>query len=237
MCEGLNMKKLSHFLIIFCFLLQANVASADTRKERYQPDVDAVKGRLYSKLKKNELAVIFAMSTNDAFYQNYYFGLSYSYHLAEWFSLGLLLKGSIQQDTGLTKTLKRTPSEGGFGVTPDVRRPFFFSIAALEARLAPVYGKLNLFSETVIHYDIFLMIGGGLLLTHPPDVTGANGADGMGFHPFGSVGVGQRYFLLKWLALRWEFRSLFTYEEFKGRGNETRFRMDMAFNIGFSFFF
>ncbi|HAA56247.1 MAG TPA: hypothetical protein DCE42_15900 [Myxococcales bacterium] len=233
-CEGPNMKKLIYLLIVFTFIFQPEPAQADISSDRHRPNDDAVKNRLYSKTKKQELTAIFAMSTNDAFYQNYFVGVSYGYHFNEWLSLGVLLNASFQQDTGLTKTLKLEPAQGGFGVTPDVRRPFIFSLAAIEARLAPIYGKINLFSETVIHYDIFLLLSGGLMLTNPPDVTG-NGE--MGFHPYGAVGVGQRYFLLRWLALRWEFRGLFTYETFENRGNETRFRMDMSFNLGFSFFF
>ncbi len=233
------MKKLfKNFIVLgaFVFLFfQVGIARADTSSERYQPKADAVKNRLYTKAKKQELTAIFAMSTNDAFYQNYFVGFTYGYHVAEWLSVGLLLNGSFQQDTGLTKQLKRPRDQGGFGVIPDVKRPFYFSLAAVEARIAPIYGKLNFFSESVIHYDIFLMLGAGLLITHPADKTEQGGP--LGFHPYGAVGIGQRYFLLQWLALRWEFRSLFTYETFKNRGNETRFRLDMAINIGFSFFF
>jgi len=242
-------------LVALALVLAALPASADVRSDRFQPNANAVRKPLFTKKGKHEFSVSFGLSTNDAFYQNYYPNLMYSYHAADWISIGLMLSAAINQATGLTNTLCKSPQPGtptpcnpdpkpndppGFGVTPDVRRPFYFSTAALEVRFAPVYGKLNLFSEAIIHFDFYLLISGGLFLTHPPDVTGdssLNDPDTMGFHPFGGVGVGQRYFLLRWLALRWEFRGLLMPETFKNRGNETRLRVDLAINIGFSFIF
>lgn len=233
-------------LALTLLLAVAFPAHADLRSDRNQPNAPAVRNPLFTKKGKHELNVAFGLSTNDAFYQNYYPTLNYNYHLANWFSIGLSAAAAISQETGLTKTLKNptTPAAGetaGFGVTPDVRRPFIFSQVAVEARFAPIYGKLNIFSEAVIHFDFYLLVSGGLFLTNPPDVTGdparTQNPDGMGFHPFGGIGVGQRYFLLRWLALRWEFRGLLMPENFKNRGDETRLRVDLALNIGFSFFF
>lgn len=246
--------------VLLAFVLVLAVSSnatADTQSDRYDSKAPAVRKPLYTKKGKHELSVSFGLSTNDAFYQNYYPNVMYNYHATSWLSLGLMASAAINQPTGLTNTLCKSPTPGqqtnaacnpnpkdtdspGFGVAPDVRRPFFFSQIALEARFAPIYGKLNVFSEAIVHFDFYLLISGGLFLTHPPDVTGAStlsSPDGMGFYPFGGIGIGQRYFLLKWLALRWEFRGLLMPENFKNRGDETRLRVDLAVNIGFSFFF
>lgn len=231
-------------LLALALVLAASFpATADVRSDRYQPDAPAVRNPLFTKKGKHEFSVSFGLSTNDAFYQNYYPNIVYNYHLKNWLSLGVMASAAINQATPLTKSLKGDPANKstGFGVTPDVRRPFIFSQIAVEARLAPIYGKLNVFSEAVIHFDFYLLLNGGLFLTNPPDVTGDKSKtanpDTMGFHPFGGIGVGQRYFLLRWLALRWEFRGLLMPETFKNRGNETRLRVDLAVNIGFSFFF
>jgi outer membrane beta-barrel protein len=241
------MKKISICMITVCYLfILCFTAEADIRSDRYDSDADAIKKQLFTKKGKHELSPTFALSTNDAFYQIYYFGLVYNYHFADWVSLGLTLSGSATQATGLTKTLSNPPSpqageSPGFGIKPDVRRPFFLSTIGLQARFAPVYGKLNFFSEAIVHFDIYFTLGGGLFLSHPPDVTGdperTTNPDGMGFHPFGEVGVGQRYFMLQWLALRWEFSLMMMPETFAMRGNETRLRLNMQFHIGFSFFF
>lgn len=235
-------------------------ALADVRSDRYQPDAQAIKKQKFTKKGKHELSPTFGLSTNDAFYQVYYFGIMYNYHVADWVSLGVLLNGAFTQPTGLTKTLSNPPNpteagvSPGFGVTPDVRQPFYLSTIAVQARFAPFYGKLSFFSEAVVHFDFYFTVGGGLFLTHAPNVTrdpgaptppgvdpskvpGSQGGDGMGFLPFGQIGVGQRYFLLQWLALRWEFDLMMMPETFSLRGGDTRLRLNMQFSIGFSFFF
>lgn len=239
-----------------CLLSLSLPAPADIRSDRYQPDAEAIKRQRFTKKGKHELSPTFALSTNDAFYQIYYFGVMYNYHIADWVSLGVLLNGAFTQPTGLTKTLSNAPDAAdspGFGVTPDVRQPFYFSTIAAQARFAPVYGKLSFFSEAVVYFDLYFTVGGGLFLTHAPNVTrnksapvppgvdikqspGSDGGDGMGFLPFGEIGIGQRYFLLQWLALRWEFDLMMMPESFTLRGNTTRLRLNMQFHIGFSFF-
>lgn len=220
-------------LIAVLFLLPAN-GFADDRSERNNREHEAVKKPLYSKEGKHELVPNFAMSTNDAFYQNYYFGVTYNYHPANWISFGGFLHGAFPQETGLTKTLQRPPQQGGFNVKPDVRRPFFLSDVGAEVRFALVYGKLNFFSQAILHFDLFLLLRGGVFITHPPNVTGKGE---MGINPFGGIGFGQRYFLLKWLAARWQFAADFMPETFENRGNQSRLRINMAINFGFSFFF
>ncbi len=232
-----KMRRLHQFLLIaiFVFLFGSGEAMADFRSERYQPDAPAIKKQLFTKKGRHEFSPTLALSTNDAFYQIYYANLMYSYHLADWIGIGVRLSAAFPQETGLTKALKNR-----FEVTPDVRRPFILSSILAEARFAPIYGKLNFFSEAVVHFDLYFLVGGGLFLTYPPNVTGdpqkiPDNPDGMGFSPAGVFGFGQRYFLMKWLAIRWEFEVMLTSETFKLRGNLSRLRLNMSFNIGFSF--
>lgn len=229
------MKKLVLPLLIFMIMGIPTLAFADVRSERNQPDAEAIKNYLFTKKGKHEITPTFSMSTNDAFYQNYYIGFSYNYHVSNWLSAGLLLSGSFPQESSLTKTLQRPPQQGGFNVTPDVQTPLIFSTAAAELRLAPIYGKLNFFSEAVVHFDFYFLLTAGVFLTNPPPVSEPKGK--VKIHPFAGVGAGQRYFLLQWLALRWEFTAHFMNETFVNRGNESRLRINMAINFGFSFFF
>jgi outer membrane beta-barrel protein len=219
-------------LLLFCWFVPT-LAGADARGERFDSKAPAVKKPLFSKASRHELTPNFSMTTNDPFFQNYYAGISYNYHLAEWISIGAVVNYTFAQPTGLTNKLKNKP----FEVTPDVRQGLLW--LAAEARFAPIYGKLNFFSEVVVHYDLFFTLSAGLFITNPPLVTGdpnLKDPDGMGFSPFGGIGVGQRYFLLRWLAVRWEFRGLFMPENFK-RLADTQLRVDLAINVGFSFFF
>ena len=234
-------------VVVICWMISTATGYADSRSERYRPDADAIKNQLFVKKGRHEFSPTLALSTNDAFYQIYYANIAYNYHFADWVSAGILVGMAFTQPTSLTTNyLMKGSNQGGKqgqnGLVPDVRRPFFLSTIALEARFAPVYGKLNFFSEAVVHFDLYFVVGGGLFLTNPPNVTGASdykgpdGPDSMGFHPFGEIGVGQRYFMLRWMALRWEFNAMLMPESFKYRNKgDPRLRLNMNFHIGLSF--
>jgi outer membrane beta-barrel protein len=237
------MKKFTLVLVVLGLFCLPRTSHADSSSDRFRPGDDALKKRLYTKTKKQELNLSLGLVTNDPFYQVYNVNLGYMYHINEWFALGLLATGSFDAPTGLTNQLQN--EQGTFRVKPDVRRPFFFSTVGAEFRFAPFYGKFNLFSQAIIHYDIFFTVLGGVFLTFPPpsDLPAAENVlaekaakGGPGFAPFGGAGLGQRYFLLRFLAFRWEFRVLFMPDRFESRKQDL-LRVDMALNLGFSFFF
>ena len=229
------MKKLTLYCAAICFILVAvsDLALAADETKRRGLKVEAVRNRLFRKAGHHELTPTIWMSTNDVFYQNYLLGISYGYHLAPWVSVGLTGGYILHMDTALTKKLK--DPKGAYNVTPDVRKVTF--LVGAEGRLAPVYGKLNVFSEAVVHFDLFFLATAGILGTKGPEVTNPNDS---GIHFFAGGGLGQRYFMpLKWLAFRWEFKILWFQEEFKKEGvdtGETRNRLDMSISLGFSFF-
>jgi outer membrane beta-barrel protein len=238
------MKNLALVLVVvFGFMGIPLLSHADSRADRYQPDAEAIKQRLYNKAKKQEVNLSLGLVANDPFYQVYNVNLGYMYHITDWVGIGLLAAASFDAPTGLTNQLQN--ENGTFRVKPDVRRPFYFSTVGAEVRFAPFYGKFNLFSQAIVHYDIFFTLLGGVFLTFPPPTdlpagenqlgnTGPAGSPG--FAPFGGLGLGQRYFLLRFLAFRWEFRALMMPDNFTQR-NQTLLRLDLALNLGFSFLF
>jgi outer membrane beta-barrel protein len=76
-----------------------------------------------------------------------------------------------------------------------------------------VYGKVNVFAEKAVHFDLSLLVGGGLVAYR--DVLTSDQAviqslvPGTVTAPAGHVGLGARVFLARSLALRLEARDVF----------------------------
>jgi outer membrane beta-barrel protein len=64
---------------------------------------------------------------------------------------------------------------------------------------SPVYGKIAVLSDQIIHFDAFAIAGGGVVFdtNFPNDF----------YHPAMDVGVGARVFLLRWLVARADLRD------------------------------
>ena len=73
--------------------------------------------------------------------------------------------------------------------------PEFRWHADLDLLWAPLYGKISLFSEGILHFDTYLTVGPGVFATDAA------------VNPAVNIGIGQRYFLTDWLVARIELRD------------------------------
>ena len=74
--------------------------------------------------------------------------------------------------------------------------------AGVNAGWTPVYGKFALFDSAIMHFDLNLLAGVGVLLTaRTPDLK-----------PAVHLGVGGRLYVSRWLALSVDLRNQ-TYQE------------------------
>jgi len=107
-------------------------------------------------------------------------------------------------------------------------------IAGLEAQWAPLYGKLSLFSESFIHFDLYAVLGPALVQYAGPSSTG----DGSSTQTTvgGNGGVGLRLFLNRWLTLRTELRDLVYVEKVQPLPANS-VRQQIMFELGLSMFF
>jgi outer membrane beta-barrel protein len=187
----------------------ARASAADAFENKIKP----ISGRLYAKSGKLELTLPTGqISLMDAFYSKYMGGAKLSYHFNEYLSLGLTGAYGTTDTTGSTSVCRG--NEGCQAATPAqlYQVPGLIRwMAAAEVGFSPIYGKLNVFAEKAVHFDLSIMAGADLISYR--DVIDANQASagvvpGYVTTPGGHIGLGTRIFLSRLIALRLELRDV-----------------------------
>lgn len=224
--------------------LQAEARAAAASPAAPPPNLDLdkriqpVSGRLMVKAGRQELSPTLGMSLGDPFFTKYLVGARYAYHFGEQWSVGV--GGFWAQSTpsgAVTKCDSRglgceAPSAADLTRTPGD----FGLLVGADVSWAPLYGKISVLAESVLHFDTYVAVGGGVIQTRhtPPGKLDVEEA----FAPHGSLAVGQRFFLSRNATLRLELRDLIYPLEIQGReGPETSIQNQLLFSVGLSFFF
>jgi outer membrane beta-barrel protein len=192
----------------------ARASAADAFEDKVKP----VSGQLYQKAGKLELTIPSAsLSLNDAFYSKYMLAGKFGYHLSEYFSVALTGAAGFTSTTGSTVVCRAQTTGGATCQTAAPEQLYQVPgqirwIAGAELAFSPVYGKLNLFAEKAIHFDLYVL-GGPDLVSYrdvipaadaKPGVPTPGNATAVGGH----VGVGGRIFLASFMALRLEAKDV-----------------------------
>ncbi len=152
--------------------------------------IKSVQRKTFLKKKRVEIFPFFAMDLNDPFYQHFLAGASLSFHLVDSFALELkggAVVGTINQDA--VKLVR--VNEGA--ICENCPQLKYHADANLG--WSPIYGKLSLLGESIVHFDTYFSVGGGVFATDS------------GSNPSVNVGVGQRDFFNDWLVGRIEVRD------------------------------
>jgi outer membrane beta-barrel protein len=168
----------------------------DKRNEELADRIKSVQRKVFLKKDRLEIYPFFAMDINDPLYQHFVLGGSVSYHFVDSLALearGGGVLGSVQQD--IVRLIRQ--NNGAVLENP----PQFKAHADLDLTWAPLYGKLSVLGEGLLHFDTFLTGGPGIFVTD------------LGVAPAFNIGIGQRYFLTKWLVARVELRNYVFIEE------------------------
>lgn len=201
--------------------------------ERIRP----VSGQLFLKGGRHELSPTVGLSLGDAFFSKYVFGLEYAYHLSDSWMMGLNVSYALSSPSG---AVNRCDSGGQGCRLPSkddlVRAPGDFGMmAGIDVSWAPLYGKISVLAERVLHFDTYVLAGGGVLQTRmaPP---GSSVLEER-FTPAVHLAIGQRYVLSRYSALRFEVRDVLYQAELEGKsGVEKRVQNQLLFTLGLSFF-
>lgn len=170
-------------LLPLCFaacLLASSARAADT------DEINAVQKRPLRQAKRLELWAYGTMSIADPYQQRWGGGLRGMYHLREGLSVGLDVGGLA---TWATQDLVIAKRELHARIIESSQRA---SVAGM-ASIAPIYGKVALPGDTLVHFETFLDAGLGGVLTETEA--------GRGVRPMLTGGVGQRLFLSENFAL------------------------------------
>jgi len=170
-------------LLPLCFaacLLASSARAADT------DEINAVQKRPLRQAKRLELWAYGTMSIADPYQQRWGGGLRGMYHLREGLSVGLDVGGLA---TWATQDLVIAKRELHARIIESSQRA---SVAGM-ASIAPIYGKVALPGDALVHFETFLDAGLGGVLTETEA--------GRGVRPMLTGGVGQRLSLSENFAL------------------------------------
>ena len=167
---------------------------AKTQRDRLR----SVQRRRTRKAGRFSLVPNYGMTLNDPVVTTHTVGASLYYHLAEGFSFVLGGDQRLMQVDSDAVHLVRSQERWVRGEQVMMR-----SFGA-GASYTPVYGKMALFSDVIIHYDLFVEGRGGLT-----DIEAE-------FKPTGSLGLGGRIYANEFLSLDLVGRWLMFSTEFRG---------------------
>lgn len=166
--------------------------------------IKAVERKVFLKRQRFEIHPYFALDLNDAFFQHFFVGAAAAYHLADSFSLELRGGASVAEIEKDSVRFVRVATDSLLEGAPSL-----VAHGDLNATWAPIYGKLSLFGESILHFDTFLTAGGGIFVTEREEREGPDAVleEVTNVNPAFNVGVGQRYFINEWLVFRLEVRN------------------------------
>jgi outer membrane beta-barrel protein len=193
--------------------------------------IKSVSNRMFIKSGRIELTALplTSISLNDAFFQKFGFGAGFAYHISEAFAVQALLTYTLEPlnvDTG-------NATYHGSKETTDIpyagKRTY---LLGADFCWSPVYGKVSLAAEYVMHFDTYIMGGiGGI---------GGELKNASNFGFAGSFGLGIRLFFNRTVALKLELKDYMVFNDkvsIKDLPAKSDVQHQLLFNLGLSFFF
>lgn len=198
---------------------EESAGDAVTGTDLSQEDrIRAVSRKTFLKRERFELLPFGGVSTNDAFYRRWMVGARASYHLVD--SLSLEVGGAWNAVTEPLEPVSRLRREQN-AITDDAT---LFGVADVGATFAPVYGKVAVMKEWIVHFDAYVSGGLGVAFDSNASI----------IHPAMNMGVGARVFLLPWLVVRGELRDYIYPQDRTGISAVQNLLM---LNVGVGFYF
>lgn len=225
--------------------------AAGPLRERIRP----VSGHLFLMDGRFEVSPTVGISFRDAFWTKILFGAAFTYHFTETMGLSVhaaytlsLIAGSAQI---CTPAIPADPANGVAGQAGSCRSPTYDELtkqdgvsqnkayglttllASVDFQWAPIYGKISLFSEKTLSFNMYALAGPTFVLYGP------TGNATLG----GNVGLGFRFFVNQWIAVRAELRDILYYEagflppSAPAGTPAGSFRNQLMFELGLSMFF
>jgi outer membrane beta-barrel protein len=185
------------------------VAAAQSKSDAFAGKIPPVSGQLYQKAGRFEATATGNLSLNDAFFTKYFGGLKLGYHFTESVSVAVHGAGGAAARSGSAVVCSATggcrdADEFMMRQVPGRIR----WMAGAEAAWAPVYGKLNVFSEQVAHFDLSIFAGPDLIAYDEVLADSeASVAPGMKTSLGGHAGIGLRVFFTPAIAARLELKN------------------------------
>lgn len=220
-------------------------------RERIRP----VSGHLFLMDGRFEVSPTLGISFRDAFWTKVLFGAAFTYHFTETMGLSVhaaytlsLVAGSAQI---CTPAIPPDSANGIAGQPGSCRSPTVDELtrqdgvpqnkayglttllASVDFQWAPIYGKISLFAEKTLSFNMYALAGPTFVLYGPTSSATVGGNLGLGF----------RFFVNRWITVRAELRDVLYYEAgyvppSAPAGTQAgSFRNQLLFELGLSMFF
>ena len=210
------MKKIFTLSMVFLFL-QTSLFAAEERFSKFE--IRVIRPKYFQKKNRLELGAQGIAVTNQTFIYTYLASGILDFHFNESFAIeaaGAYGFSFDKQD--------KTMLKDNFKISTVILRTKYFFEGSLV--YTPIYGKYQLSSGKLIYFDTFVTAGAGMtgveyLYDHCkrpgdiPDVAIAEPpAPQTKTYPGGVFGIGQRFFLDKKRAIRWDLKDhIFSYSK------------------------
>jgi outer membrane beta-barrel protein len=194
-------------------LFSSQLALADEEDELDSGRVVAIEDRPYRMV--HEFTVSGGVLPIDALYTGLTIGGSYTLHLSDlWAWEAVSFHYSANVDTGLDVTLAER-----WSVAPTSNPEIQYMIGS-HAILTPLFGKIALFNDSIIHASTFFALGGGV------------SRFSTGFRPMGSFGPGIRVFFGQVVSTRLDVRGAIVPDVPTGVDFILQVTLSVSFNFG-----
>jgi outer membrane beta-barrel protein len=192
-------------------------AEAATAARRSWEDIVVVPRRGFLKRHRVELAPFSAISINDTLIRHYSFGGDLTFYLTDVFSIGIegqyFIKERSERESLIGEQFNRAPTLNKFKYS-----------TSLVFGYVPGYGKFGLFNKYIVHWDLTLNAGIGLVWTETIPIN----PDADKYPPFSNtlimphLGISTRMFVTNWLALSIGIRDYIFDDKFEKRDRPAR---------------
>ncbi len=150
--------------------------------------VKAVQRKGFLRRGRIEVTPMFAATANDAFYQKFGYGGRLGYNLQDSFELAARYTRYEQMRTDNVR-------EGKIAFQSQLLNTELYQQAMLDGIWSPIYGKAAFLGKSIVHFDLFLTGGFGLVWTATSDAPLKQGP-----HPATELGGGVRFYPREWMA-------------------------------------
>ena len=225
--------------------LAAPSARAQSKADAFAGKIPPVSGQLYQKAGRFELTLTGNLSLNDAFFTKYFGGVKLGYHLSDAWAVSLQAAGGTTGTTGSAVVCSATTGCRDANETELEQVPGKIrAIGGLELGWAPVYGKLNVLSEKVAHFDLSILGGVDAIVhdevlskTDAEILAASGGSPASQTSPGVHFGLGTRLFLGDAWALRLEVKDYIYYVDVPNNGAGKDWQNQLFTELGVSVFF
>jgi outer membrane beta-barrel protein len=158
-----------------------------------QDRIKAVSRKTFLKEGRFELQPAVMVTANDPFYRSWFLAGRAAYHINDAFAIEL---GGGYVPPFFVEQLPPVDvlREQALLINADAKLIGFLDAGVT---FSPIYGKVAVLSDQIIHFDAFLIAGAGAVFDTNETF----------FHPAMNVGAGARVFILRWLVARVDVRD------------------------------